>query len=59
MLLHGNLGYSLSLGNVPVTHIIAQHMWWTIVLVGLVDGDQFRRRYRYRHACGLAARLVA
>ena len=35
MLLHGDLGYSLSLGNVPVTHIIAQHMWWTVVLVGL------------------------
>jgi peptide/nickel transport system permease protein len=25
----------LSLGNVPVTHIIAQHMWWTVVLVGM------------------------
>jgi peptide/nickel transport system permease protein len=35
MLLHGDLGYSLSLGNVPVTHIIAEHMYWTIVLVGL------------------------
>jgi peptide/nickel transport system permease protein len=35
MLLHGDLGYSLSLGNVPVTHVIAQHMWWTIVLVGM------------------------
>jgi peptide/nickel transport system permease protein len=35
MLLHGDLGYSLSLGNVPVTHIIGQHMYWTIVLVGM------------------------
>jgi peptide/nickel transport system permease protein len=35
MLLHGDLGYSLTLGNVPVTHVIAQHMYWTIVLVGL------------------------
>jgi peptide/nickel transport system permease protein len=41
MLLHGNLGYSLSLGNVPVTHVIAQHMWWTIVLVGMATVISF------------------
>lgn len=35
MIFHGDLGYSLSMGNVPVTHIIAQHFLWTVVLVGL------------------------
>ena len=35
MLLHGDLGYALSQGNVPVTTIIGQHIWWTVVLVGL------------------------
>jgi peptide/nickel transport system permease protein len=32
---HGDLGYSLSLGNTPVVHVIAQHLYWTIILVGL------------------------
>jgi peptide/nickel transport system permease protein len=41
MLAHGDLGYSMSLGNVPVTHVIAQHMWWTIVLVGLATVISF------------------
>jgi peptide/nickel transport system permease protein len=41
MLLHGNLGYSMSLGNVPVTHVIAQHMYWTIVLVGVATVISF------------------
>jgi peptide/nickel transport system permease protein len=41
MLLHGNLGYSMSLGNVPVTHVIAQHMYWTIVLVGVATVVSF------------------
>lgn len=34
MLLHGDLGYALSQGNVSVTSIIAQHIWWTVILVG-------------------------
>jgi peptide/nickel transport system permease protein len=34
MLLHGDLGLSLSLGNTPVTTIIGQHIWWTVILVG-------------------------
>jgi peptide/nickel transport system permease protein len=41
MLLHGDLGYSMSLGNVPVTHVIAQHLYWTIVLVGLATVISF------------------
>lgn len=41
MLLHGNLGYSLSLGNVPVTRVISQHIWWTLVLVGLATVISF------------------
>src|ERR1700712_5989905 len=32
MIFHGDLGYSLSMGNVPVTQIIAQHFLWTVVL---------------------------
>ncbi len=35
MILHGDLGYSLSQGNVPVTQVISQHIWWTVILVGL------------------------
>ncbi len=35
MLLHGNLGNSLQQGNVPVSQIVQQHIWWTVVLVGL------------------------
>src|SRR5437879_6193265 len=35
MLLHGDLGISTSLGFVPVSHVIWQHIWWTVVLVGL------------------------
>ncbi len=35
MILHGDLGYSLSQGNVPVTQVIGQHIWWTIILVGM------------------------
>ena len=35
MILHGNLGLSMSSGQVPVTHVIAQHLYWTVVLVGL------------------------
>ncbi len=35
MLLHGDLGLSFSSGNEPVTKVIGQHIWWTVVLVGL------------------------
>ena len=35
MILHGDLGYALSQGNAPVTTIIGQHIWWTVVLVGM------------------------
>ena len=35
MILHGNLGISLSSGNTPVWQIINEHIWWTVVLVGL------------------------
>ena len=34
MLLHGNLGLSFALGNTPVTTIIGQSIWWTVILVG-------------------------
>ncbi len=41
MLLHGDLGYSLSMGNVPVTQIISQHIWWTVILVGIATVISF------------------
>lgn len=41
MLLHGDLGYSLSLGNVPVTQVIQQHIWWTVILVGIATVISF------------------
>lgn len=41
MILHGNLGYSMSSGNVPVTHVIAEHLYWTVVLVGLATVISF------------------
>jgi peptide/nickel transport system permease protein len=41
MLLHGDLGYSMSLGNAPVTEIIAQHIWWTVILVGIATVISF------------------
>ena len=41
MLLHGNLGTSPSLGFVPVTHVIEQHIWWTVILVGLATVISF------------------
>ncbi|MDX6206086.1 MAG: peptide/nickel transport system permease protein [Frankiales bacterium] len=41
MLLHGDLGLSLSLGNTKVTTIIGQHIWWTVILVGLATVISF------------------
>ncbi|MDX6212024.1 MAG: peptide/nickel transport system permease protein [Frankiales bacterium] len=41
MLLHGDLGLSLSLGNTPVTTIIGQHIWWTVILVGMATVISF------------------
>ncbi|MDX6254288.1 MAG: peptide/nickel transport system permease protein [Frankiales bacterium] len=41
MLLHGDLGLSLSLGNTHVTTIIGQHIWWTVILVGLATVISF------------------
>lgn len=38
---HGDLGYSLSLGNTPVTQVITQHLYWTIILVGLATVVSF------------------
>ncbi len=35
MILHGDLGISVSQGNVPVTQVIHQHIFWTIILVGI------------------------
>src|SRR6195952_438347 len=35
MILHGDLGISVSQGNAPVTQVIAQHIFWTIILVGI------------------------
>lgn len=40
-ILHFDLGYSLSLGNTPVSHVIAQHLYWTIVLVGIATVISF------------------
>jgi len=41
MILHGDLGYSMSMGNVPVTHVIADHFLWTVILVGLATVISF------------------
>jgi peptide/nickel transport system permease protein len=35
MILHGDLGYSMSSGNAPVSQVIGEHIWWTVILVGL------------------------
>jgi peptide/nickel transport system permease protein len=35
MILHGDLGISVSQANAPVTQVIAQHIFWTIILVGI------------------------
>lgn len=35
MILHGDLGVSMSMGNAPVTKVIGEHFWWTVILVGL------------------------
>jgi peptide/nickel transport system permease protein len=41
MILHGDLAYSMSMGNVPVTHVIADHFLWTVILVGLATVISF------------------
>jgi len=41
MILHGDLGFSMSQGNVPVTHVIADHFYWTVILVGLATVISF------------------
>jgi peptide/nickel transport system permease protein len=41
MLLHGDLGLSLSLADTPVTKVIGEHIWWTIILVGLATVISF------------------
>jgi peptide/nickel transport system permease protein len=41
MILHGNLGVSMSSGQAPVTHVIAQHLYWTVILVGLATVISF------------------
>ncbi len=35
MILHGDLGFSMSQGSVPVTQVIGEHFFWTVILVGL------------------------
>jgi peptide/nickel transport system permease protein len=40
-LLHGNLGVSVALGNVPVSTVIRQHIFWTMILVGLATVISF------------------
>jgi peptide/nickel transport system permease protein len=41
MILHGDLGFSTSQGNVPVSHVIGEHFYWTVVLVGLATVISF------------------
>src|SRR3954454_3786583 len=41
MLLHGDLGLSFSSGNQPVTSVIASHIWWTVLLVGVATTMSF------------------
>jgi peptide/nickel transport system permease protein len=41
MIFHGDLGVAMSLGQVPVTHVIAQHLYWTVILVGLATVISF------------------
>ena len=41
MILHGDLGFSMSQGNVPVTRVIADHFYWTVILVGLATVISF------------------
>lgn len=41
MVLHGDLGFSMSQGNVPVTHVIKDHFYWTVILVGLATVISF------------------
>ena len=40
-ILHGDLGVSMSSGNTPVLTVINQHIWWTVVLVGLATVISF------------------
>ncbi|MGI8418386.1 MAG: ABC transporter permease [Nakamurella sp.] len=41
MIVHGDLGLSMSQGNVPVTHVIGEHFFWTVILVGLATVISF------------------
>lgn len=41
MILHGDLGLSMSQGNVPVTHVIGEHFFWTVILVGMATVISF------------------
>ncbi|MGI8418320.1 MAG: ABC transporter permease [Nakamurella sp.] len=41
MILHGDLGLSMSQGNVPVTHVISEHFFWTVILVGMATVISF------------------
>ena len=40
-LLHGDLGLSMSNANTPVLTVINEHIWWTVVLVGLATVISF------------------
>lgn len=41
MIFRGDLGYSMSMGNAPVTKVIGEHFYWTVILVGLATVISF------------------